>query len=55
MEDLWSYSLTVFMAFFAIMNPIVNIPVFLQIYFETIDIVINRISGYSKRQFAKRT
>jgi multiple antibiotic resistance protein len=31
MEDLWSYSLTVFMAFFAIMNPIVNIPVFLQI------------------------
>lgn len=28
MENIWSYSLTVFMAFFAIMNPIVNIPIF---------------------------
>jgi len=31
MENIWSYSLTVFMAFFAIMNPIVNIPVFIQL------------------------
>ncbi|NTW24907.1 MAG: MarC family protein [Lentimicrobium sp.] len=31
MENYWSYSLTVFMAFFAIMNPIVNIPVFVKL------------------------
>jgi multiple antibiotic resistance protein len=31
MANIWSYSFTVFMAFFAIMNPIVNIPIFLQL------------------------
>lgn len=31
MENIWSYSLTVFMAFFAIMNPIVNIPIFVKL------------------------
>ena len=31
MENNWSYSLTVFMAFFAIMNPLVNIPIFVKI------------------------
>ena len=31
MENYWSYSLTVFMAFFAIMNPLVNIPIFVKI------------------------
>jgi multiple antibiotic resistance protein len=31
MGNIWSYSFTVFMAFFAIMNPIVNIPIFLKI------------------------
>lgn len=31
MEQLWSYILTVFMAFFAIMNPIVNIPIFVKL------------------------
>lgn len=31
MENIWSYALTVFMAFFAIMNPIVNIPIFIQL------------------------
>ncbi|MDO9255344.1 MAG: MarC family protein [Bacteroidales bacterium] len=31
MENYWSYSLTVFMAFFAIMNPIVNIPIFVKL------------------------
>lgn len=31
MENIWSYSLTAFMAFFAIMNPFVNIPVFIQL------------------------
>jgi multiple antibiotic resistance protein len=31
MVDYWSYSLTVFMAFFAIMNPIVNIPIFVKL------------------------
>jgi multiple antibiotic resistance protein len=31
MENIWSYSFTVFMAFFAIMNPIVNIPIFIQL------------------------
>ncbi len=31
MENIWSYSLTVFMAFFAIMNPIVNIPIFIKL------------------------
>jgi multiple antibiotic resistance protein len=31
MENIWSHSLTVFMAFFAIMNPIVNIPVFVNL------------------------
>ncbi len=31
MEHIWSYSLTVFMALFAIMNPIVNVPVFVQL------------------------
>ena len=31
MENYWSYALTVFMAFFAIMNPIVNIPIFIQL------------------------
>jgi multiple antibiotic resistance protein len=31
MDNFWSYSLTVFMAFFAIMNPMVNIPIFIQL------------------------
>jgi len=31
MENYWSYSLTVFMAFFAIMNPLVNISIFVKI------------------------
>jgi len=31
MKDVWSYALTVFMAFFAIMNPIVNIPIFVRL------------------------
>ncbi len=31
MEDIWTYSITVFMAFFAIMNPIANIPIFVKI------------------------
>ena len=31
MENIWNYSLTVFMAFFAIMNPVVNIPIFIQL------------------------
>jgi multiple antibiotic resistance protein len=31
MENIWSYSLTVFMAFFAIMNPMVNIPIFVKL------------------------
>lgn len=30
MGNIWIYSFTVFMAFFAIMNPLVNIPVFLE-------------------------
>ena len=31
MENYWGYSLTVFMAFFAIMNPLVNIPIFVKL------------------------
>jgi len=31
MENYWNYSLVVFMAFFAIMNPIVNIPIFVKL------------------------
>ncbi len=31
MENIWSYAFTVFMAFFAIMNPIVNIPIFIKL------------------------
>ena len=31
MEDIWSYSLTAFLAFFAIMNPIANIPIFVKL------------------------
>ena len=31
MENILSYSLTVFLAFFAIMNPIINIPIFVQL------------------------
>lgn len=31
MENIWSYALTVFMAFFAIMNPLVNIPIFVKL------------------------
>ena len=31
MLDIWEYSLTVFMAFFAIMNPIANIPIFVKL------------------------
>lgn len=31
MENIFSYSLAVFMAFFAIMNPIVNIPIFVKL------------------------
>ena len=34
MENIWSYSLTVFMAFFAIMNPIVNIPIFVELTYK---------------------
>jgi len=36
MENIWSYSFTLFMAFFAIMNPFVNIPIFIQ-YTEGLD------------------
>jgi multiple antibiotic resistance protein len=31
MQNTWEYSLTVFMAFFAIMNPIANIPIFVKL------------------------
>ncbi len=31
MENIWSYTLTVIMAFFAIMNPLVNIPIFVEL------------------------
>jgi multiple antibiotic resistance protein len=31
MENIWSYSITVFLAFFAIMNPIANIPIFIKL------------------------
>ncbi|WP_291125129.1 MarC family protein [Flavobacterium sp. UBA6031] len=31
MESLWSFALTVFMAFFAIMNPIANVPIFVKL------------------------
>ena len=31
MVNIWEYSLTVFMAFFAIMNPIANIPIFVKL------------------------
>jgi multiple antibiotic resistance protein len=31
MENIWAYILTVFMAFFAIMNPIANIPIFVKL------------------------
>jgi multiple antibiotic resistance protein len=31
MENIFAYSFTVFMAFFAIMNPIINIPIFVQL------------------------
>jgi len=31
MANIWGYALTVFMAFFAIMNPIVNIPIFVKL------------------------
>jgi len=31
MEYIWSYSISVFLAFFAIMNPIANIPIFVQL------------------------
>lgn len=31
MESLWSFAFTVFMAFFAIMNPIANIPIFVKL------------------------
>lgn len=31
MENYWSFALTVFMAFFAIMNPLVNIPIFVKL------------------------
>lgn len=31
MTNIWHYSFTVFMAFFAIMNPIVNIPIFIKL------------------------
>lgn len=31
MENIWSYSITVFLAFFAIMNPIANIPIFVEL------------------------
>ncbi|HEY5592690.1 MAG TPA: MarC family protein [Paludibacter sp.] len=31
MENIWSFAFTVFMAFFAIMNPIANIPIFVKL------------------------
>jgi multiple antibiotic resistance protein len=31
MENIWAFSITVFMAFFAIMNPLVNIPIFVKL------------------------
>lgn len=45
MENIWSYSLTVFMAFFAIMNPIVNIPIFVELTY--------RQSEKKKKEIAK--
>jgi len=44
MENYWSYSLTVFMAFFAIMNPIVNIPIFVKLTEGTDEIKKKEIS-----------
>ena len=44
MENIWSYSLTVFMAFFAIMNPIVNIPIFVKLTEGTDEIKKKEIS-----------
>ncbi|MFT7233133.1 MAG: multiple antibiotic resistance protein [Cyclobacteriaceae bacterium] len=44
-QNIWSYSLTVFMAFFAIMNPIVNIPIFIKI--------TEGLTKEKKRQIAK--
>jgi len=31
MDNIWAFSITVFMAFFAIMNPLVNIPIFVKL------------------------
>lgn len=45
MEHYWSYALTVFMAFFAIMNPLVNIPVFIKL--------TDGINEKKKREIAK--
>ena len=45
MENLYTYSLTVFMSFFAIMNPIANTPIFLGI--------VDGQDKDSKKQIAK--
>ena len=45
MENIWAYSLTVFMAFFAIMNPIANIPIFVKL--------TEGLSDKKKRELAK--
>jgi len=45
MENIWAYSLTVFMAFFAIMNPIANIPIFVKL--------TEGLSENKKREIAK--
>ena len=45
MENIWEYSLTVFMAFFAIMNPIANIPIFVKL--------TEGLSEKKKREIAK--
>ena len=45
MESIWAYSLTVFMAFFAIMNPIANIPIFVKL--------TEGVSEKKKRELAK--
>lgn len=47
MENYWSYSITVFMAFFAIMNPIVNIPIFVKLTEGTDDTKKREISKTS--------
>jgi len=45
MENIWGFSITVFMAFFAIMNPVVNIPIFVKL--------TEGVDGKGKKRIAK--